>query len=149
MNRRNLKHLHAGLLGTLILCAAPPGSALAAGQGGVVVVRDAQTGQMRAPTPDELRQLRASRPQGATPQALPGAAHSVLGTRPNGARGVRLGENSLVYEVVTRGPDGRLSNQCVQGEAAARAALRNPDAASRPGAGQQSREHEEHDHEAR
>jgi hypothetical protein len=28
---------------------------------------------------------------------------------------VRLGENSMVYDVVTRGPDGKLTSECVHG----------------------------------
>jgi hypothetical protein len=107
-------------------------------QEGMVVVRDAQTGKMRAPTPEELRALRAKAP--------PSSA-AVIGTprtqqqlsRRDGSRGVRLGEKSLVYDVVTRGEDGKLSSQCVQGEAAARDAMEHPANA----------QHKEHNHEAR
>jgi hypothetical protein len=107
-------------------------------QEGMVVVRDPQTGKMRAPTPEELRALRAKAPPSSaaltgtprTPQQL---------SRRDGSRGVRLGEKSLVYDVVTRGEDGKLSSQCVQGEAAAREALEHPANA----------EHKEHNHEAR
>jgi hypothetical protein len=137
--------LAAVALGALLLLAASLRPVRAAGQEGMVTVRDPQTGQLRAPTPDELRALRASKPPGAALQATQPAAPKVLGTRPNGARGVRLGEKGLVYDVVTRGPDGRLTSQCVQGEAAAHDALRNPDKAAHPADG----DHKEHDHEAR
>jgi hypothetical protein len=60
-------------------------------------------------------------------------------SRRDGSRGVRLGEKSLVYDVVTRGADGKLSSQCVQGQAAAREAMEHPANA----------EHKEHNHEAR
>ena len=60
-------------------------------------------------------------------------------TRRDGARGVRLGEKTLVYDVVTRGEDGKLSSQCVHGEAAAKDAVQHPANA----------EHKEHNHEAR
>jgi hypothetical protein len=106
------------------------------GQGGLVVVRDAQTGKMRAPTPEELRALRAKAPPSSA--AAAGAPQQQLSRR-DGARGVRLGEKSLVYDVVTRGEDGKLSSQCVQGEAAAREALEHPAPAF----------HKEHNHEAR
>ena len=107
-------------------------------QEGMVVVRDPQTGKMRAPTPEELRALRAKAPPSSAaligtprvPQQL---------SRRDGSRGVRLGEKSLVYDVVTRGADGKLSSQCVQGEAAAREAMEHPANA----------EHKEHNHEAR
>jgi hypothetical protein len=94
---------------------------------GMVVVRDPQTGKMRAPTPEELRELRAKAPPAA---AMAGAAQQNRAlSRRDGARGVRLGERTMVYEVVTRGEDGRLSSRCVQGEAAADAALQHPAAA--------------------
>jgi hypothetical protein len=107
-------------------------------QEGMVVVRDAQTGKMRAPTPEELRALRANAPPSSA--ALTGTAQAPRQlSRRDGARGVRLGERSLVYDVVTRGEDGKLSGLCVQGEAAAREAMDNPASAF----------HKEHNHEAR
>ena len=107
-------------------------------QKGMVVVRDPQTGKMRAPTPEELRALRAKAPP--SPAALAGAPQQPQTlTRRDGARGVRLGEKTLVYDVVTRGEDGKLSRRCVEGEAAADAALKQPANA----------EHKEHRHEAR
>jgi hypothetical protein len=39
---------------------------------------------------------------------------------------VRVGESNMVYEVVTRGPDGKLSSQCVQGQEAAQQAMSHP-----------------------
>ena len=91
---------------------------------GMVVVRDPQTGKMRAPTPEELRALRANAPpSSAALAATPQATHALAR---DGARGVRLGEKSLVYDVVTRGEDGKLSSQCMQGEAAAREAMEHP-----------------------
>jgi hypothetical protein len=108
------------------------------GQEGMVVVKDAQTGKMRAPTPEELRALRAKAPPPAASLSGTTSAPKNL-TRRDGARGVRLGEKTLVYEVVTRGEDGTLSEQCVQGEDAAKDALQHPANA----------QHKEHKHEAR
>jgi hypothetical protein len=109
-------------------------------QEGMVVVRDAQTGKMRAPTTDELKALRGKRPGAAA--ATTGAAQpqALTGRRP-GTHGVRLGEKNMVYEVVSRGPDGKLTSECVQGEAAAEQALH--------GAIQGPADHKEHDHETR
>jgi hypothetical protein len=108
------------------------------GDKGMVVVRDPQTGKMRAPTPEELRALRAKAPPSAA--ALSGAAQQPKSlARRDGARGVRLGEKTMVYDVVTRGADGKLSSQCVQGDAAAADAVQHPANA----------EHKEHNHEAR
>jgi hypothetical protein len=108
------------------------------GQEGMVVVKDPQTGKMRAPTAEELRALRAKTPKSAAAVTGAPAAPKTL-TRRDGARGVRLGEKTLVYDVVTRGEDGKLSEQCVQGEDAARDSVQHPANA----------EQKEHKHEAR
>jgi len=112
-------------------------------QQGMVAVRDAQTGKMRAPTPDELKALRAPAPSAAAP-AGGRPRPQALAPRRDGAHGVRLGEKSMVYEVVTRGADGKLSSECVHGDAGADAALAGAHAhrsAPTP--------HKEHAHEAR
>jgi len=121
----NQKLLAAGALATL--CAAttlapPPAHAAgqAAGPQGMVVVRDPQTGQLRAPTADEARALTGSAAQRKAP-----AGH-VETVGPGGSRKVQLGRSALVYSVATRGPDGKLEEQCVSGEHAAHAALTHP-----------------------
>jgi len=96
-------------------------------QSGMVVVRDAQTGELRAPTAAESRALAPQHPS-ASLQALP--TTPALVTHPGGARQVRLGERGLVYSVATRGADGKLAEQCVQGAHAAEQAVHAP-AASR------------------
>lgn len=88
-------------------------------QQGMVVVRDAQSGQLRAPTPAELRALAPS----PAPARMGAASQPALVTHPGGSRHVRLGERGLVYSVATRGADGKLSEQCVHGEAAAEQAV--------------------------
>jgi hypothetical protein len=121
----------------LFLLAAFARPAHAARQDGMVVVRDAQTGKLRAPTPDEAKALAARAPAaGLAPARDPGAS-----LRRDGARGVRLGERTMVYDVVTRGADGRLSSRCVHGEEAAADALAPSTAPANA--------HEEHDHETR
>lgn len=59
------KLLTIGTLTALFLLAAFSLHARAAGQEGMVVVRDPLTGKMRAPTPDERRDLRARAPSSA------------------------------------------------------------------------------------
>ena len=89
------------------------------GQQGMVVVRDAQTGQLRAPTAAEMRALapqRALARMNAPPQPA-------MVAHPGGSRHVRLGERGLVYSVVKRGADGTLHEQCVHGAAAAEKAV--------------------------
>jgi hypothetical protein len=107
-------------------------------QEGMVVVKDPVTGQKRAATPQELRELRAKAPAPAAGLSSVPRENKALSRR-DGARGVRLGEKTLVYDVVTRGEDGKLSSQCVHGEDAAQHALQHSANA----------EHKEHRHEAR
>jgi hypothetical protein len=125
------------LLASVTMHAKAQSKGAEQGQEGMVVVKDPQTGKMRAPTPEELRALRAKAPPPASLTGAPRQPKSL--TRRDGARGVRLGEKTLVYDVVTRGEDGKLSSHCVQGEAAATEALQHPANA----------EHKEHSHEAR
>jgi len=114
-----------------------------AGQDGMVVVRDAKTGKMRAPTADELKALRPRTPSalGAGATAKPQPQAQTL-ARQNGARGVRLGEKTMAYEVVTRGADGKLSSECLHDGDAAEHAVH---AASGPSKVQPK----EHAHESR
>ena len=76
-----------------------------------IVVRDADSGKLRAATPDEaaaLGKLRANRSGlraiAATPQAK---------SHRSGATGVRVTEDMMSYSVVSRGADGKLIEQCV------------------------------------
>lgn len=114
------KLLTIGTLAALCVLAAFSMHAKAAGQEGMVVVRDPQTGQLRAPTADELKELRARTPATAG-LAAPRPPATV--SRRDGTRGLRLGEQGMVYDVVTRGPDGKLTSECVHGEAGAARAL--------------------------
>jgi len=97
---------------------AAPAASADPGQQGMAVVRDPQTGQLRAPTGAELRaMLEANRnARQAQPQAAPAQAPT---RRPDGVRAATLGERGMVYSVVRRGPDGSLKRQCIEGEAAA------------------------------
>ena len=106
------------------LCAATsvvPAPAHAAGQQGMVVVRDPQTGELRAPTAAESQAL-----LGTAAQQRKAPAQHVETVGPGGSRKVQLGRSGLVYNVTKRAPDGTLHEQCVDGEHAAHAALTHP-----------------------
>jgi len=125
MSRQKL--LTIGTLTALLLLAIFSMHARAAGQEGMVVVRDPQTGKLRAPTADELKALRAQAPSAAL--AAPRQPATV--SRGDGSRGVRLGEGNMVYEVVTRGADGKLTRECVEGSTGAAQALDHAGAAAK------------------
>ncbi|MEW7850279.1 hypothetical protein AB2N08_16415 [Massilia aurea] len=84
---------------------------------GLTVVRDAETGQLRAPTPGELQNLR--RQSSSTPRPAP--ITEVVG--PGGERTVELGERGLVYAVVRRSADGTATQHCVDSAHAATQAI--------------------------
>lgn len=113
-------------------------------QQGMVVVRDAETGELRAPTPTEARALHPRTGASAAAAAAP-APKMVIG--PGGRRSVQLGERHMVYSVVTRDADGKLVEQCVDG---AHAAERAVEGSPEPGAAQPAAtKRKEHRHESR
>ena len=88
---------------------------------GLSVVRDPETGRLRAPTPAEMRAL-----QGAGAARLQPPAQPAMVTGADGRRHVRLGERALVYSLIQRGADGQLDQHCVNGIDAAERALNQP-----------------------
>ena len=121
MNERSSPGATLAALLALAALSLPP-SAGAAGQEGVVVVRDRETGQLRTPTPAELRALRAQQKAFAPAPAL---APSVK--RPDGTRHLHLGERGMVYSVVTRDAQGKHVIGCTGGQKAALDAIDETD----------------------
>ena len=110
------------IIKVLITCCAlaAPVAAMAAGpdQEGMTVVRDPQTGKLRAPSAAELRAMRKIVAQPADrPVQVPPPVKSTQ--RADGSRAIDLGERGLVYSVMTRNGDGSLSGHCVKGADAA------------------------------
>lgn len=100
-------------LALVSLCQAAPSEPRAphaSPQQGLTVARDAETGELRAPSTAESEALRA---QAAAPSARPPLPALVTGA--DGRESVRLGNSRLVYSVVRRGPDGKVDHQCVEG----------------------------------
>ncbi|MFL6660416.1 MAG: post-PEP-CTERM-1 domain-containing protein [Massilia sp.] len=110
-------------INVLICCCAltASGMTLAAEpvEDGMTVVRDAQTGKLRPPTAAEVRALRSKKVQ----PLLTNVAPVKSTVRPDGTRRIDLGERALVYAVISRSADGKLTGHCVSGEAAATKAL--------------------------
>lgn len=122
MNERSSPGATLAAMLALAALSLPP-CASAAGQEGMVVVRDRESGQLRAPTPAELRTLRNQ--QKTLAPAAP-VAPSVL--RPDGTRRLHLGERGMVYSVLSRDAAGKQIIGCTGGEHAARAAVEQPGA---------------------
>ena len=93
------------------LAAEPPATPTTSttSEAGMVVVRDQETGALRAPTAAEFQQLRRADPRAAAPQAAPQPT-----LRADGSRRARVGDRA-VYTIATRGSDGRLHSHCIAG----------------------------------
>lgn len=97
---------------------------------GMVIVRDAATGRLRAPTRDEAGEIgrkaaseararaaaRNVRRSGAVASdAIATDSSAVTFVTASGVRGARLDESSYAYAVVSRKADGTLAMGCVDG----------------------------------
>lgn len=79
---------------------------------GMVVSRDPVTGELRAPTPEDMAALQAAAARDAK-----GASAKVAPLRserlPNGAVVTTLDDSTMVYSVATVGADGKVQRACV------------------------------------
>lgn len=94
---------------------------------------DPQTGEVRTPTPEELRDLQAPRAKAlsATTAARRLSAAAPLRremVNPDGAVGVDADEEQASVSVLHVHADGTVSQHCVHGQEAARQVLRKPGA---------------------
>jgi hypothetical protein len=81
---------------------------------------------LRTPTPAELQALRQQGGEAAMMGKAAAAAEAPSAVaRTDGVRQVRLGERAMVYSVLTRDANGKLVEQCVQGEHGAEHAVKS------------------------
>lgn len=102
---------------TLSAALALAGLAVGAAQA-QVVVRDAETGQLRAPTAAEAAELAA--------KAKPSSSAATAGVQralPGGGVALMLDESSMVYSVARVNAQGAVERECVTGGDAATRAL--------------------------
>ena len=92
--------------------AAPPAESAGKAAPRMIVVKDPETGQLRAATAAEIEALKASAP--APKLAVSGEATTVE-RLPSGRVRARLGPEYMRYSVVRKNPDGSLSSDCVPG----------------------------------
>lgn len=88
------------------------------------VVRDAETGQLRAPNAEEARALQGNNNQRRALRSTLAAPQQR--TLASGAVMAELDESTHMYSVARRLPDGSVSRECVQGEDTALHALHKP-----------------------
>ena len=119
--------LGAALVGSALACL--PLASLAqdapASADNMTVVRDAETGKLRAPTAAEISalQLRAEK---STSLRVGGPATTQQKFHATGARGARLTDAFMSQSVAVRRADGSIDAACVHNQEAVDAALRAP-----------------------
>lgn len=115
-------------IGALVALAALTLSATAMADEtpGMKVVKDALTGELRAPSSDELQaaarqnQMRLkSRAASKSVGMLTGSDTPLMTVKPNGTVMIELTEDTMVYSVVQKNADGTMNLQCVTGSDAA------------------------------
>ncbi len=118
MNRSGWSQAPLWAAALTVACCA---GAVQAADAGAQVVRDAETGQLRAPTAAEAAALRGTRAGTAE------KARAVVERKmPSGAIMAEVPESMMQFSVVTRAPDGSLVRVCVQGAEQAEKAVRQP-----------------------
>ncbi len=109
--------------------AAAEQAAAAAGDGPAahVVVRDAETGRLRAPTADEARAHAEHAARGREPARSAGpqsaAQQALVRQHRNGAKSVRMTDEMVSHVVAVRRNGGPVEAHCVPNQAAAKATL--------------------------
>jgi hypothetical protein len=139
-----LRMLRNGLCGSLAIAALVlSSSAFAAENLGMRVVRDATTGELRAPTADEFKALQAQEALSRTSAKSQPVGMLTKSTAPqmqhmkNGGTKLELLDDTMVYSVVQRAADGSLNMQCVTGADAANKSVNSKDISVTP----QAKEH--------
>ncbi|MBX9869208.1 MAG: hypothetical protein K2X63_05370 [Burkholderiaceae bacterium] len=127
---RSLRHcLGAALsVASVAIVALLCGSSAMAQEAGMKVVKDPQTGELRAPTADEFKKMQAQENAARSVKKknlgiLTHTEEPKLVRHRRGGLKMELTEDSMVYSVLTRNADGSLAMQCVTGADAAQKAL--------------------------
>lgn len=102
-------------LGATAQTAAPEAPAADA----LTVVRDAETGQLRAPTAEEAAALNQKAGAGNARRLRSAPPPPLQKFHSSGAQGVRLTDEMASAAVMVRAPDGKLAAQCVDSHEAA------------------------------
>jgi hypothetical protein len=126
------------VLGVSLVVAtlAMSGSVLAGESVGMKVVKDAQTGALRAPNAQEFKAMQAAEnalnanKKTKNVGMLSGKVNPQAVHMANGGTKIELTEDTLVYSVVQRAEDGSLVQQCVTGADAAEKAMNDKSASA-------------------
>ena len=122
----SIQGLSPGRVGALALMAAGfivLSPAAYAAESGLRVVKDPVTGQLRAPTAEEIKAMQDQENKAKAAQRSAPAARTMPRRNAYGGLSHNVGERFMTYSVVRRDADGNLTMQCVTGAEAAEQAL--------------------------
>jgi len=114
------------LAGLVLIGAAPIVNAAE----GMTVVRDPETGQLRAPTAEEAQALGAVGGSPLKSSSL--AVEAVQSPLPGGGVSMQLDESTMMYSVARRNGDGSVDRYCVDGHDKAEKVMNAPQNFARP-----------------
>lgn len=104
---------------------AAQAAAPANGSAGQRIAKDPATGQLREPTPEEVKELDALQAKKAPKVKKPLKTMTAAPAEATGAVGVVLDESYESYTVATRSADGKVKLDCVQGKDDAEARVKS------------------------
>jgi hypothetical protein len=112
-SHQQLRALSATLLGAALCTGAWAADSIS-------VVRDATTGELRAPSAEEAQALAAPT---SSAKGAKAAAQQLVRSHANGATSVRLTDEFATYAVAVRKANGSVQTQCFDSKDAATAAV--------------------------
>ena len=125
MKTRSISLMGAACTAGALALAAPAWADTAAPVAdSLTVVRDAETGQLRAPTAEEAAALTAATAKTTRSSAAKGGAF-LTKRHANGAVGMRATDDMASYSVVTLRADGTLAQACVESKSVAEQAVQS------------------------
>lgn len=119
--------------GAVLLALSSVLTTAAQAQNASMVLRDADSGQLRAPTPEEAQALQSAGAPGLRSAPTTGSRGVVTGSLtpqqwvlPNGTVIAETTEDMMSSMVAVRGEDGKLAIHCAPGETAAEHMAHSP-----------------------
>jgi hypothetical protein len=95
--------------------SAPPAESAGKAAPRMVVVKDPETGQLRAASAAEIEALKAASSASPSPKLAVSGKTTTVERLLSGRVRARLGPEYMRYSVVRKNPDGTLSSDCVPG----------------------------------
>lgn len=136
MSTRVLSIGRAGAMALMAAGAIGASPALQAADGGMRVVKDPVTGQLRAPTAEEFKAMQDQEDKAKASQRSAPAVRTMPRRNAHGGLSHDVGERFMTYSVLKRDAAGNMTMQCVTGAEAADKAVNESQTPALPVANQ-------------